>query len=224
MVGVIFLVLGVAYGFLGAKLGWPGSPMVWLGLSCGVVGAAFLLNEPRLMGKRLDGTFNGGFFLLLAPFFAATWLAWRLRRYRREPCWAEIVPGLFLGRLALPDELPPGTELVVDLTCELAEPRVIRQKNYRCLPTLDGFAPDQQQFVSLVREIAAHPKPVFIHCAAGHGRSATLAAAVLLARGSVGDLAGAEALLRLRRPGVRFSAAQRRLLVQTTVASSGAGL
>ncbi len=212
MTGAILLVFGAVYAYFGAELGWAGLPLLWLAASCLVAGVAYVLGEPRLMGKRSDGTFNPVPLLLLVPYFALWWLAWQVRRRRREPCWAEIVPGLFLGRLAAVEELPPGAEMVVDLTCELAEPAPIRRMSYRCLPTLDGGAPERRRFLALAREVAAFPKPVFIHCAAGHGRSATLAAAVLLARGTVPDVAAAEALLKSRRPGVGFSRAQRRLL------------
>ncbi|WP_438040307.1 hypothetical protein [Sorangium sp. So ce128] len=46
----------------------------------------------------------------------------------------------------------------------------------------------------------------------GHGRSATIAAALLLNRGLAASVSEAEAQLRLRRPGIRLNAAQRRSL------------
>jgi protein-tyrosine phosphatase len=126
--------------------------------------------------------------------------------------------------MAAPAELPQGVGLVVDLTCELAEPRPIREGSYRCLPTLDGGAPDREQFVAVVQEVARFKGSTFIHCAAGHGRSATLAAGVLLAKGIVGSVEEAEALLRSKRRGVFLTRSQRRLLrdcLQTLRPASG---
>ena len=56
--------------------------------------------------------------------------------------------------------------------------------------------------------------PVYVHCALGHGRSALIAAAVLLRRGIVSDVGAAESHLRERRPGVRLKGGQRRLLAR----------
>ena len=54
--------------------------------------------------------------------------------------------------------------------------------------------------------------PVLVHCALGHGRSATFVAAYLLAEGLAASLPEALDLLRRVWPGVRLSDAQRRLL------------
>jgi len=216
MSGVLFLLFGVVYIPMGLWLGWLGLPLVWLGASCTVVGLAYLSGTPRLMGKCQDGTLPAAWLVLL-PFLALVWLSWQLRRCRSEPCWHEVHPGLFLGRMAVPTELPPGVGLVVDLTCELVEPASIRRGDYRCLPTLDGCAPEQSAFLEVVREVAAFERPVFIHCAAGHGRSATLVAAVLITRAAAPAAEAAERMLRLVRPGVSLTPAQRKLLERFAV-------
>lgn len=208
----IFLINGAAYLAAGAWAGWVGLPLQWLGLSMAWTGVAYFADRAALIGKRADGTFAPWALLLLGPMLAITWLAWAIRRRRSERCWDEVAPGLFLGRLALPSELPPGIEMVVDLTCELSEPRELRRRSYRCLPTLDGRAPEREPFLALVQEIAASEGPVFVHCAAGHGRSATVVAAVLLARGAAADASEAEARVRRARPGVALTRAQRALL------------
>lgn len=165
------------------------------------------------LGLCLDGRRDLIALLLLAPLLGLTWVAWLLRRLRAEPSCAEVAPGLFLGRLAAPRELPPSVRVVVDLTCELSEPSWIRTHlTYHCLPTLDGEAPEPRLFAALARQLAATTEPLFIHCAAGHGRSATVVAAVLLARGQVRTVEQAEASLKALRPGVVFSAPQRELL------------
>ena len=60
-------------------------------------------------------------------------------------------------------------------------------------------------------EVARFDGPIYVHCAAGHGRSATLAAAVLVERGSAPDMLAAERMMKGARPTVRLSSEQRRL-------------
>jgi protein-tyrosine phosphatase len=54
--------------------------------------------------------------------------------------------------------------------------------------------------------------PVYVHCAAGHGRSAMFVAALLLASGRLASVSEAEAFMREKRPEVRLSSSQRELL------------
>ncbi len=214
MSGAVFLGLGalcIAYGW---RAGGTGVLMVWLGVSFCVVGVAYLARSPRLMGKRADGRFSALGLLVHWPFLGASWLAWQLRRRRHPTAWNEVADGVFLGRMATLAELPPGEVRVVDLTCELWPPRKVLGPRYTCLPTLDGTAPEAAAFWALAEELARDTSPVFIHCAAGRGRSATLAAALLLARNLATDVGAAEALLQARRPQVRLSTMQRALLAQ----------
>ncbi len=215
LTAAVFLANGAVYLAAAGALGLPGLPLGWMGLSTVWVGLSYALGRPGMAGKRAGGGFAPWAFVLTGPVLLVVWLAWVVRRLRSERCWDEVQPGLFLGRRALPAELPPGIRMVVDLTCELAEPVPLRRLEYRCLPTLDGGAPEREGFLRLVREIAAFEGPVYVHCAAGHGRSATVVLAVLLARGAAKDVGAAEALVRAARPGVLLSKAQRALLAQT---------
>jgi len=213
MLGLLFLLVGGGYVALGWKLGGvAGVPVTWLGASCLWVGLAYVVNRPQLLGKRLDGGRHRA-ALLLWPFLASVWLAWRLRRWVAEPPWHEIAPGLFLGRRARRDELPPGTALIVDLAAELPLSKCDGVA-YRGLPTLDGGAPDDAAFLSAVREISAFQGNVFIHCAAGRGRSAMLLAGVLIDRGLAAGLDDAVALMRRQRPRVRLTRVQRQLVAR----------
>lgn len=217
MVSGFFLAFGLGYLAFGLWAGVFGLPFAWLGASLTTVGIAYLWNLPGLFGKRPDGSRRPLALVLLGPFLLLSFLAWMARRLRQEPCWNEVAPGLYLGRMAAPGELPPGAPLVVDLTVELTEPRCLRSK-YRCLPTLDGRAPAFDECLVLARELSREPGPVFVHCAAGHGRSATLAAAVVLGRGLVATPEEAIALLEARRPEVVLTADQRVLLSRLTPA------
>jgi protein-tyrosine phosphatase len=178
--------------------------------------AAYAGVGPRLFGKRSDGRLAWWAVVLLAPVLLMLWCVWQAQRFfRREACCHEVAPGVWLGRRPLPHELPAGVVLVVDLTAEFPAPRGIGDgREYLTLPTLDGLAPDEADFRAVVERVAATAGPVYLHCALGHGRSALLAAAVLLARGLAADARHAEQMLRQVRPGVRLKPAQRRLLAR----------
>jgi protein-tyrosine phosphatase len=211
---VPFTVLGLYLTALAAYLGGPGLLLLWPGASLVLLGAAYAGLGPRVYGKGPDGRLAWWAVLPMLPFLLFTWAVWHAqRRLSREDCCNEVAPGLWLGRRAFFHELPPGIALVVDLTAEFPAPRALaRGTPYLCLPTLDALAPSPDALRVAVERITATSGGVYVHCALGHGRSATVAAAVLLARGLADDVAHAEAVLRRARPGVRLMAAQRRVL------------
>jgi protein-tyrosine phosphatase len=210
---LFFLVLAALLFAQAAALGGVGWLLLWPASSFGLVGLGYLGVGPRVLGKREHGSRAPWARLLHAPFFAFSRLGWlSLRLLRNEACSNEVAPGLHVGRLCSVAELPGGVDLVVDLTSEFVESQAVRAKaTYRCVPTLDGLAPPQAAFVALVAEVAGFEGTVYVHCAFGHGRAATFAAAVLVARGLAADMFAAEALMKTRRPAVRLSRAQRRL-------------
>lgn len=85
------------------------------------------------------------------------------------------------------------------------------------MPTLDTAAPEYAAFAEAARWAAAHAGPVYVHCAAGHGRSAALAAGILVLRGAASTVDEAEALLQKARPLVYLHRAQR-LVVERLIA------
>lgn len=210
--GLIFLLFGVylactawAYGGLGRLLLWPA-------FSFSLVGAAYAGLGPGIFGKRTNGTLAWWAMLALLPYLVLNWLVWFLTRFTSEDCWNRVVPGIYLGRRAYARELPADISLVVDLTAEFPEPAGVRRgRTYLTLPTLDDCPPDENAFRELVAKVVAWPGSAYIHCALGHGRSATIVAAVLLARGLAQDINAAEQLLRQARPGIRLKSRQKQL-------------
>jgi protein-tyrosine phosphatase len=104
---------------------------------------------------------------------------------------------------------------LVDLTCELAA--VLPKDDavtYLSVPILDAGWPEPARLLSTVRTIRDLPRPIYLHCAQGHGRTGLVAAAILLAEGDAKT--AEEALNRVRavRPGVRVNGGQRRALEQ----------
>jgi protein-tyrosine phosphatase len=207
LLGAYLIVLGVALGGLALLLLWPG-------LSFVLLGAAYAGLGPRLLGKRPDGRLAWWAMLLLFPYLLLTWGVWHLQRLLgREAACNEVAPGLWVGRRPFARELPPGVTLVVDLTAEFRAARGVGAgRTYLCLPTLDAGTPDERALRELAAQVAGWTGGVYIHCALGHGRSALLAAVVLMERGLAGDAKQAEALLRQARPGIGLKPAQRRLL------------
>jgi protein-tyrosine phosphatase len=196
--------------------------VVWAGLAALGIALGYVLNAPGFLLKTPAGRLPAASWLCFWPYHLATRvsLGWYRLRAREAP-FHEVVPGLFLGSsLRRKDalELCRGGPLsVLDLTSEFSESEPLRGSGtYRCLPVLDHRAPSQEQLqqgVAFISEQLPHGR-VFVHCAVGHGRSATCVAAFLLARGLANTPDEAIALLKSRRPGVRLNAAQRRALTE----------
>lgn len=212
--GILFSLIGAALVAAAVATGGWGWLLLWPALSSLVLAAGYLGAGARVLGKRPDGSINPLALLLLLPFTLYARIQWwLLRAVRQGDVWNEVAPGLLVGRRVFPPELPPEVRSVVDLTAEFAEPLEVRRgREYRCLPTLDGAAPPGDAFPRFVEEVIQLPEPVYVHCAEGRGRSGTLAAAILLRRGTAKGVDEAIATLRRGRPVINPSPAQRRLL------------
>lgn len=220
----VFLGLGALLSWLAARHGntLPGVVGLSAGLAFATVGVAYGMNWPVLLGKRRSGSLMGSSYLLLWPYLAANYaslLAWRWMS--RQPPYQQIVPGLFLGgRLLNRDRRLVenlGFQTVVDLTCEFSEVSFLRTvPAYRCLPLLDGTAPSPTLLAMVIDYIRQRLAvgPVYVHCAMGHGRSATVVMGYLVVSGAVPDLAAALHLVRSIRPAVRPKPCQHRCLEQ----------
>jgi protein-tyrosine phosphatase len=211
---ITFGILAAYLVVTAAMLGGAGWLLLWPGLNGAILAAGYAGLGPTVCGKRADGRLAWWAVLVLLPYLGLTWLVFHAQRLlsTEDPC-NEVAPGLWVGRRPLPREVPYGIDLVVDLAAEMSEPRgVVRGRSYLSVPVLDTLAPPAPVLRELVAKVAAWPGPALVHCAAGHGRSALVAAGVLLARGLAHDAAGAASLVRRARPAVRLNAAQRRLL------------
>lgn len=215
------MVHGIVLGLLGLYLAvvaiWIGGTawlLLWPAVSLLGVAAAYLGLGACVFGKRPDGTRAGWALVLLLPFLLFTWAIWYfVRLVQREACCHQVVPGLWVGRWPLRREVPEGVGFLVDLTAEFPKTaRGFSGMTYRCMPVLDGSVPDEKSLAELVRQIVGRPEGVYVHCASGHGRSALVGAAVLMARGLARDPKQAEELLRKARPGIHLNRRQRALL------------
>ncbi len=221
--GALQVLLGAGLVAAAWYVSGPAWVVAWPALAVTVVGLGYLGLGPRVFGTRADGTLAPLNALVLFPYHVAAWLRLRLDALRaREDAWNEVAPGVFLGRrLTSAEELPPGTAAVVDLTAEFRAMPGIGGRDYRAVPTLDTSAPAYDAFAEAARWAAAHAGPVYVHCAAGHGRSAALAAGILVLRGRAATVDEAEALLQRARPLVYLHRAQR-LVVERLITEQGA--
>ena len=207
----------------------PGPLRAWFGIACAVLSLLYVLSlwPERRIGRwiRSASPFSWIVRALLAPHRWGAWAFLLLKvRFRGERPLDEIVPGLFLGRRPLIGDreanLPHKLGGVVDLCVEFPEsgPVVgVAEEDYLSIPALDGTAPslhDTKYAVDWIEDRLKAGKNVLVHCAAGHGRSATVVAALLIARGLATDALTAQRLMQTIRPRVSLNRSQRALIAR----------
>lgn len=187
----------------------------WCALAFGGVGVAYAFAGPRAFGKRPNGTLPMWSHALYAPYHGLNALSlWGFRRSNRENDFDEIAPDIYLGcRLNESDWIAIeclGIASVFDLTSEFGETAPLRELNYRCQPLLDTRAPSLDELQSGAQWIleASQSGPVYVHCALGHGRSATFVAAALMLSGRAPDAGNAVEQIRQKRPQIGLTPAQ----------------
>lgn len=211
---IVLVLVGATQIVLASTSGTMAWLLYWSGLSWIVVGAAYGGLGAGIFGKRANGRMAPVSICLLLPYLSVTWFLWYMQQLlTKEPPYNEITPGLWLGRRCLGKELPSGIELIVDMTSEFSEPADLQLgRSYVCVPTLDASVPSDKAFADLVQIIVASPGPVYVHCALGHGRSAAVMTAVLVAKGSASTIEQAEQNVKQARPGTKINPVQRKML------------
>ncbi|QGJ71026.1 Ser/Thr and Tyr protein phosphatase [Planctomycetales bacterium 10988] len=212
--GISFSLLGCIWLIVAWQLGWWGLPLVWVGISFLLVGLGYLGLGPVMFAKGKTGKLPKWSMVLMLPFLGFTWICWwALVRWHHEEAYHEIAEGIFLGRRAFPWEIPAEVQTIVDLTTEFPSSSGVNEgRAYLTLPTLDGSIPKVEPYRKLVKELAEGTDCLYIHCAQGHGRSAAVAAGVLIARGLASNAAEAEKMMKAIRAGVSLNKQQRRFV------------
>lgn len=175
------------------------------------------VNLPLLLGKSSDGKFPLWSLIIFGPYLWFVRLFVPLRRWKSgEPLYSEISEGLYVGGWPTSmDHLPPGRPAVIDCTCELPRSSVLTPNGYLSVATWDTRAPQPSQIESAVRWACrkrTQKVPVYIHCAFGHGRSVSVACAVLVALGLADDWKSAEKIIREKRPFIKMNDLHRKNL------------
>jgi protein-tyrosine phosphatase len=198
------------------------------GITFFTVALAYAGLGSRVFHKKADGKLGPTAWFTLGPYLALTHFSFLIHRFTsRRPPFSTITPKIILGRLPTQTEAArlcnEGVAAVLDLTCEFSESAPLRTRvAYFSVPVLDGTAPTLAQLDAATAFI--HEKsqlgPVFVHCALGHGRSATVVLAYLLSSGRAATIDEALAMLTAARPGVSPNAAQLRRLAEFHAARS----
>lgn len=203
-------------------IGYAGAAApAWIGLSAAILGAGYLLGRPGIFLKRPTGSLHPAGWFLHWPLHVVSLLMHLKRRVDRVAVCSPIHRGLIVGRWLTPSEAHVLDELrvsaVLDMTAELPETGLLLRRAYLCLPVLDGRAPTMGQIEEGCRFMAhhlVHDGVVYLHCAAGRGRSATMAAAYLVRAGIASGVDSAVGQVRRNRPGTHITPRQRRALDQ----------
>lgn len=176
------------------------------------------VNVPWILGKSAaTGRFPFWSFALFGPFLILARSYAMAKRFlrKKENVFDEIAQGLYLGGWPfLPAHLPPGGPSVVDCTCELPRSAFVDAGEYLLVATWDTRAPAIAQIELAARwacEKRAQGKPVYVHCAFGHGRSACVMCAILVAAGIAEDWKRAEEIIRGKRK-IKMNAQHRKTL------------
>lgn len=225
-IGATFSLLAAGFAVVTGALGGLTWVLAWPALSLALISLGYLWLGPGVVGKRADGTLSWYTALIHLPYLTAAELAWWLVRVlgREEP-WHEVTKGHFLGRRVQHWELPARIELVLDLTAEFVEPVEVRSgRKYVCVPALDASAPSPLRLADGVQSVLACPGNVYVHCAAGHGRSAMALAVLLVARGIARDVDDAIAMMRAARVTVSLRTTQRRVAERAVAILRARGL
>jgi protein-tyrosine phosphatase len=187
---------------------YAGANFLCLSLAC-------LSRWPGLWLKRANGKINPVSYLLFAPLHLLHRISFLLAiGWIKESPAHQIADNLWLGRRLDAREaealLGQSPIAVLDMTSEFPERLRLTDSRYLCLPVVDHSAPTQQQLWRALDFIAANigERKVFIHCALGHGRGATVAAAWLLEKEPGLSVDAAVERIRAIRPWVRLSADQ----------------
>jgi hypothetical protein len=207
--GALNILLGLGFAVQAYFYPRLAFPWMWLGTSFFALGLAYLYRRPGLLGKAPDGSIRWWSWAAFLPLHVFLHAVWHLARLcGREHPTDFVVGHLTVGRRLLASERPTGIEVLVDLTCEFPEPAGVRKgMDYRWFPMLDASVPDIQKLRMFIATLPE--KPIYVHCAQGHGRTGLFAIAYLLEKKVCGDSGEALKLLSRSRPGITLNQVQR---------------
>ena len=212
--GFCFAILAIALVITAIQGGVWYFALVYPAISFAIVSIGYLGVGPMIFGKSPNGKRTWLSIVLLLPYMLLTLMTWHLiRLLSRESAINQLNPDFILSRRLLVDEMPQTVKSVVDLTCELSEPRNNWPiERYLCFAILDASSPTPGELKALATKILELPKPVLIHCAQGHGRTGLVAAAVLIVSGKATNAIDAISMVQSARPGIELNQSQRSAL------------
>jgi protein-tyrosine phosphatase len=218
---VVFILFGFTCAFYAATSQAPALRLFFVSLAVAFsgVGLAFAFVGHRAFLKKPNGKLGFLSYVLYWPYHLLNWFSLLcFRRGGNENAFDKIDDNVYLGcRLSQNDKEEierVGIKSVLDLTCEFSEIPLLRQMSYRCIPVLDTRAPSLELLengAQWINEESAKG-PVYVHCALGHGRSATFVAAYLLLSGKARTPQEAIDKIKILRPKIGLHPEQVALL------------
>jgi hypothetical protein len=230
-----FGILGVVLAGLALRLARGAVGAEWLLVTVEAYFAICCVGLALLYGLRKAGLPVEDSFLrpgwsvlirsILFPYLVLAGIVLYLSRWiDREDMMNPVAVGLYVGRLPFPADRArltgAGVNAVLNLCWEFPRLSGVGRGcslHAAHLPVLDGSPPSGRQFreaTDLVGQWRAEGRTVLIHCAQGHGRSATIAAAVLCHLGLASSADDALSRIRAARPRARPSREQETALVK----------
>ncbi|KAJ4766736.1 Membrane-associated phospholipid phosphatase [Rhynchospora pubera] len=177
------------------------------------------INLPLVLGKNpKTGQFPFWSILFFSPFLLFSQLYFHFKRIKRrgEPLYNEIYDGFYLGGWPRSEtDMPTGDLSVIDCTCDLPHRGLIDPEDYICIGAFDTRSPLPWQIELAVRWACAKRdtgRKIYIHCAFGHGRSACVMCAFLVALGITESWKEAEKIICKKRPRIKMNRLHRSTL------------
>ncbi len=183
------LYLSAASALVCVAFFWRG-PMwaaLWPAFSLSMVACAYWAGDPAWLSKR-----NGCIAFWMWPYTLCAWINSRCWTRGQEP-WQHLADGVWIGRAPAPGA---GFATVIDLTAEMP----VRARFN--IQVLDLTVPNSSQMQAAVSAITEAERPALVCCALGFSRSATVAAAWLMAAGHADSAEKAIATVRRVRPHI----------------------
>ena len=159
---------------------------------------------------------------LLFPFLFIKYLAFVIQSFGKEKPISQITDRIFIGQQLLWFHEKIFREknigAVLDITVENREPYFIardKSVNYLRIPVLDKTSPSIKQLEQGVvwgLEQVSQGRNLYVHCGAGHERSATFVCAMLLRLKLYKTLEQSIIQVQRIRPKVRFVGGQQMIL------------
>lgn len=208
---IFFIILSAYFLYWINELDSPGRYiLLWPLASCIVLSLGYLLNDPFfVLGKGIDGNHSITLLLLNLPWLVITWALWFLVVKAGNEDFLNRIgqTNVFISRRPLRGELTEKYDVIIDLTAEFPRSRNAGQ-SYFYVPLLDGIAPARCKFP----EGLTKDSKILVHCAQGHGRSATYAISLLKKMGYTNSTEDLYNLIKQNRPKVKLSKEQFRYI------------
>ena len=218
-VDVFTWLLAVALATMGGHYAMA-ALIAWAALSLAIVTVLYArARDGSNPGPLLKGDRGMVWQPLFLPYRFVAWSITAIARALRlrDPVISEIGPGLYMGVRLFPHEgeklRAHGIRRIVDLTAELPTNGPLSREPFERygVPTLDRCPPTVDEIARIAEWVAAQNaagESVYIHCAFGRGRSATVTAACVLRLGWAHDAMKAVSLVAAKRPVIRVRGAQ----------------